>query len=54
MELGAMVSCPSQSVVSDLGPSLSQRAQAVNSSPVQLACWSASANVEEDSLEEWC
>ena len=34
MELGAMVSHPSQTVVSDPGSSVSQRVQAVNSSPV--------------------
>ena len=40
MELGAMVSNPSQSVVSDLGSSASQRVQAVNSSLVPPVCWS--------------
>ena len=36
MELGAMVSNPSLAVVSDPGSSVSQRVQAVNSSPVPL------------------
>ena len=48
MELGAMVSYPSQFVVSDPGSSVSQRVQAVKSSPVQPAC-STVADVEE-----WC
>ena len=55
MELGAVVTDPSQTVVSDPGSSVSQRVQAVNSSPVSLACWSAaSADVEEDWPDEWC
>ena len=54
MELGAMASCPSQSVMSDPRYSVSQRAQAVTSSPVQLACWPIAADVEEDCPEEWC
>ena len=41
MELGAMVTHPSQSVVSDPGSSVSQCVQAVNSSPVSPVCWSA-------------
>ena len=54
MELGAMVTHPSPSVVSDLGSSVSQRVQAVNSSLVSLACWSAaSVDVEEDWPDEW-
>ena len=52
MELGAIVSYPSQSV-SEPGSSVSQRVQAVNSSPVQPACWSAAADVEEDWPKEW-
>ena len=52
MELGAIVSNLSQSVVSDPGSFVSQ--QAVNSSPVPLACWStAAADVDEVWLEEW-
>ena len=55
MELGAMVSNPSHSVVSDLGSSASQRVQAVNSSPVPPVCWSTAAvDVGEDWPEEWC
>ena len=54
VELGAMASCPSQSVMSDPRYSVSQRAQAVTSSPVQLACWPIAADVEEDCPEEWC
>ena len=38
LELGAMVSHPSQTVVSDPGSSVSQRVQAVNSSPVSPIC----------------
>ena len=59
MELGAMVPYPSQSVVSDPGSSVSQRVQAVNSSLVQLGCWSSAGCVEEKRPEEkrpeeWC
>ena len=55
MELGAMVSNPSQSVVSDPGSSVSQRDQEVNSSPVPPVCWSTAAvGVDEDWPEEWC
>ena len=55
MELGAMVTNHSQSVVSDPGSSVSQRVQAVNSSPVSPVCWSAAAvDVEEDWPEKWC
>ena len=39
MELGEMVTHPSQSVVADPGSSVSQRVQVVNSSPVSPACW---------------
>ena len=54
MELGAMVTHPPQSGVSDPGSSVSQRFQAVNSSPVSPACWSvASVDVEEDWPDEW-
>ena len=53
MELGAMVSHPSQTVVSDPGSSVSQRVQAVNSSPVSPACWSEPAADEEDWPDEW-
>ena len=53
MELGAMVSHPSQTVVSDPGSSVSQRVQAVNSSPVSPVCWSESVDVEEDWPDEW-
>ena len=53
MELGAVVTHLSQSVVSDSGSFVSQRVQAVNSSPVSFACWSAaSADVEEDWPDE--
>ena len=38
-----MVTHPSLSVVSDPGSSESQRVQAVNSSPVSTACWSAAS-----------
>ena len=38
MELGAIVTHPSQSVVSDPGSSVSQRVQVVNSSLVCLTC----------------
>ena len=51
MELGAMESYP-PSVVSDPGCSVSQRVQAVNSTPVQPACWSTAADVGEDWPEE--
>ena len=55
MELGAMVSNPSHSVVSDLGSSVSQRVQAVKTSPVPLFCWLAAAvDVDEDWPEECC
>ena len=50
MDLGAMVSHPSPTVVSDPGSSLSQRVQAVNSSPV---CLSESVDDEEDWPDEW-
>ena len=53
MELGAMVSHPSQTVVSDPGSSVSQRVQAVNSSPVSRVCWSESVDDEEDWPDEW-
>ena len=53
MELGAMVSHPSRTVVSDPGSSVSQRVQAVNSSPVSPVCWSESADDEEDWPDEW-
>ena len=54
MELGAMVTHPSQSVVSDPGSSVSQCVQAVNSSLVSPACWSAaSVDVEEDWPDGW-
>ena len=54
MELGAMVTHPSQSVVSDPGSSVSQRVQAVNSSPVSPVFWSAaSVDFEEDWHAEW-
>ena len=52
IELGAMVSHPSQTVVSDPGSSVSQRVQAVNSSPVSPVCWSESAD-DEDWPDEW-
>ena len=53
MELGAMVSHPSQTVVSDPGSSVSQRVQAVNYSRVSPVCWSESADDEEDWPDEW-
>ena len=53
MELSAMVKHSSQSVVSDPGSSVSQSVQAVNSSPVSLACWSESADDEEDWPDKW-
>ena len=54
MELGAVVTHPSQSVVSDPRSYVSQRVQAVNSSPVSTVCWSAaSVDVEEDWPDEW-
>ena len=54
MELGAMVTHPSQSVVSDPGSSVSQSVQAVNSSPVSHACGSAATvDVAEDWPDEW-
>ena len=54
-ELRAVVSNPSKSVVSDLGSSVSQRVQAVNSSPVHVVWWSTAAvDVDEDWPEEWC
>ena len=43
----------SQTVVSDLGSSVSQRVQAVNSSPVSPVCWSESVDDEEDWPDEW-
>ena len=46
-ELGAMVSHPSHTVISDPGSSVSQRVQAVTSSPVSPVCWSESADDEE-------
>ena len=55
-EHGAMVSNPSQSVVSDPGSSVSQRVQGVNSSLVPPVRWSTAAavDVDEDWHEEWC
>ena len=40
-------------LVSDPGSSVSQRVQAVNSSPVSPVCWSESAEDEEDWPDEW-
>ena len=54
MELGSMVSYPSQSVVFDPGSSVSRRIHAMNSSSVQPACWSTAAHVVEDWPQEWC
>ena len=52
---GAMVSNPSHSAVSAPGSSLSQRVQAVKSSPVPPVWWSTAAvDVDEDWSEEWC
>ena len=49
MELGATVSNPSHSVVSDPGSSASQLVHAVNSSPVPPVCCSTAAvDVDED------
>ena len=48
-----MMTRPSQSVVSDPGSSVSQRVHAENSSPVSPACWSESADDEEDWPDEW-
>ena len=53
IELDAMVSHPSQTVVSDPGSSVSQRVRAVNSSPVSPVCWSESAEDEEDWPDVW-
>ena len=50
-----MESNPSQFVVSDPGFSVSQRVQAVNSSPVPHVCRSTAAvDVDEDWPVEWC
>ena len=55
MALGAMGLHPSHSVASDTGPSVSQRVQAVNSSPVPPAFWSTvAADADEDWPEECC
>ena len=55
IELRALVSNPSQSVVSDPGSSVSQRSQAVNSPLDPPVCWStAAADVDEDWPQEWC
>ena len=48
MDLGAMVSHPSQTVVSDPASFVSQRVQAMSSSPVSPVCWSESVDDEED------
>ena len=40
-------------VVSDPGSSVSQRVQAVNSSPVSPVCWSEPVDGEEDWPDEW-
>ena len=50
-----MESKPSPSVVSDPESSVSQRVQAVISSPVPPVCWSTAAvDVDEDWPTEWC
>ena len=52
MEFGATVTHPSQTV-SDPGSSVSQRVEAVNSSPVSLVCCSESVDDEKDWPDEW-